>query len=205
MAYIRAHCILPNVNTGDSADDVVNVLHFNTPNTGETSRAAVQAGVEAFYDTLRLGNSVDNDNCYLKLYDAEAPKPNYPFWEGSWTRTPPASISATAPQLALVISFFNDTETSIPRARRRGRIYIGHLPTDIITTGQNVAPSAITNMQNSLAAMDTALGPDGVHCGWSHVRNTGFFIDRYRVDNSIDVQRRRKIPATTESEWAGPG
>lgn len=202
MACIQAQVIIP-CSSGEPKDTATNTLYFNTADLGSTAQTAVVAGLQAFYQEVPLSTKANTARLIeFKLYDAAGAAPNYPILEGSWTRTATLSSPAEPTQLSAVLSYFNTTETSIPRARRRGRIYLPFLPESAVVGGFIVA-SYKDDVFDGLAAMDTALGADGVHCIWSGTRGALSLIDEYRMDDGPDVQRRRKQASTTT--WTTPG
>jgi len=203
MAVIKAQVII-ECSSGEPKDTATNTLYFNTPDLGGTSTTAVLAGLEAFYEEVPLSTKCNVARTIkAKLYDATLAPPSYPIIESSWTRSAALTSPEEPTQLTAVLSFFNTTESTIPRARRRGRIYLPFLP-ETACTGGFLTATYKTAVFLGLTEMDTALASDGVHCIWSGTRGALSFIDEYRMDNSPDIQRRRKQLATVTWTQAGP-
>jgi hypothetical protein len=98
------------------------------------------------------------------------------------------------------------TGVTRPRARRRGRLFIGPLTTDGIDIQQPQPPlsGAFTAALRAAAVRmkigNTATGNWSV---WSRRDATLYLIDQGWTDNAPDTQRRRGFKATTRQVW-GP-
>nr|CRY97341.1 hypothetical protein [uncultured prokaryote] len=202
MPITRVQVVAPT-STGDPADDATNTLYFNTGALDAPTGADLVAGIKAFYEEIPMsGYQALNGVWYVKCYNAQAAKPNYPYFEDSFQLTRGVSANWLPPQLSIVLSYFNTTETTVPRARRRGRCYLPWLAAGYLDTQGRVSTTTRDAIWDGVDAMNTAVADSGIHVIYSGVRDEFSFIDEYRLDNSVDVIRRRKTPATLT--WTHP-
>lgn len=206
MAILKATAILWPYS--DASEDI----HINTwyVNTGVTAPAAFdfpgwEAALGEFYDASKFSGNVLRPYGFpkgeVKFYDAQGSQPNYPLHERSWTKTTVSYTYNLPPELCVCLSFANDTNTSVPRGRRRGRIYIGGLENDAIDGEARVTSDTrsalVANYQTYVTALE-ALGAYPVV--YSRVNGTGYQVERVWVDDEVDIQRRRGRKPTTYTE-----
>lgn len=119
-------------------------------------------------------------------------------WLGPTTEGSPAGLPR---EVCGVLSFHGD-QLSVqeelgntrPRARRRGRVYIGPLTTQAITqAGAPVLEPTFTSaMRTKAIAMQDALDIEGWDwCVWSRADDTLYPVVAGWTDNAPDTQRRR--------------
>lgn len=200
MPTSRAQVIMKPQGWADTKDFFVNTWYFNHGDKTPATASAITAGLQAFYLALPKSANSPNEPYGIKLYDVNLPAPNPPWLDGTMT-VAQGTGGGFPPQITAVMSFFNDTDTAVPAGRRRGRLYLPFFPNSQLT-GQFINSTYATAVENAIGNMNLALDGDAVHCGWSETRQELFFLDRYRIDNSFDIQRRRKFAATQQWEWA---
>jgi hypothetical protein len=160
--------------------------------------------------------------CTQEVYDLTddgvpgfgAPKDTYTYGLAA-----PAIVAASAPsELAIAVSFHSNTagvpEHGVggtrPKARRRGRVYIGPFGVDVLTdsgVGNTPEPSSliIEILKNAATAFMTQLVADGINWAvWSRVDKLLRSVTGGWVDNAWDVQRRRGEEPTSRSSFGAP-
>lgn len=187
--------------SGDTADVNVNGFHISkdTPITGGDYTAWANA-VKAFYDDLvdeqalrgraQTGHSV-------KIYANDTSVPNYPIYESAFALSSDPGGVDLPQEVALCISYANDSANSVPRGRRRGRIYISGW-----TEATNFGGRPYTDTcADVVDAFDTYCGTmnaltDVSATIWSPTELQSFVIERAWVDNEWDTMRSRGTKAT---------
>lgn len=190
--------------TGETADVNVNVFAVQCASTLDGTKAAAwRDALITFYDECltqgamrgraRTGHTV-------KFLKATRSVPNYPLFQYDWALvgTPPA-LDLPA-EVALCASYANDTEALVPRARRRGRIYISGWASSINASGRPVS-AGYNGLEGAYS--DYCIEVNGIGdltAGvWSRTTGDVFKIDRVWVDNEWDTQRRRGGKATVRA------
>jgi hypothetical protein len=120
-------------------------------------------------------------------------------------------------EVAVALSYHSDFTTDVefgagatrPRARDRGRIYIGPLAMSALIvhsdTGGNrptVAPNIRQTLLSAGLRLRTAEGGGGVWSVWSRANGTVRGITEFSVDDAFDTQRRRGERAVTRQVLA---
>jgi len=175
-------------------NNLVNVPHFNVQSAGPLGDADwgelagdLAEGCKAWQSASAVPHKIK-----VKVYDAEAPKPNYPkaIYE---TQDPIRTLDQWPHELALCLSYY-----AVHNApRQRGRLYI--CP-GLISTSQGLgayATDVVTQKVADLAKVFEDLG--GVNVDWvvwSRIERKAKAVTDYWVDNGWDVQRRRGVPGT---------
>jgi hypothetical protein len=128
----------------------------------------------------------------------------------SWSIT---SSTGLPPEASVVLSFHaaygsipeHGPGNSRPRARYRGRVFIGELSTGVVATATSGAKET-TVSSTTLATLSTLaitlMGVSGL--GWSvfSEKNWALYpVVGGWVDNSVDTTRRRKIDASIRQTW----
>jgi hypothetical protein len=209
MAILRVQTSLERI-TGLPEDRVVNTFHFSTglPQApegdydlvinnvlnffaGETPAGAGATGGSIFGN---LSNLVGAGQVHtIKVYNLSDPMPRPPrrtqtFSAVAATGTPlPADVALVLSQNA---AFLPGTDPK----RRRGRTYIGPLAQSTLSNqlaGGDVRPSLTVRnaMANAGKRLMDAPGPTWVV--WSPTYGTSAPIERVRIDDQFDTQRRR--------------
>jgi len=201
MANYYAQVALASV-TGESADVNVNTFAVTgpavfTPTQGEFWTDAIKA----FYDELQQASALlgrATTGHVVKMYAATLATPNYPIDENGFNLAfAPAGVELPL-EVSLCISYANDSATIVPRARRRGRIYIPGFG-----EGQNAGGRPNSTIIGALAdAYETYIDTinadsDWTACVWSRVNSSLYPIERLWVDDEWDTVRSRGGKATT--------
>ncbi len=192
----KIQVVIP-AKTGDPADDASNSWFFEGAAMTEAVGDAYLAALTLFYNQLPRGGTHDGAREWnLKAYNWPAARPNYPVYEAAFNPALAPAATALPPTVACVLSFFNDAVTALPRARRRGRIYLPFFSTAAITGTGEVAEGAKNDIFAAIDAMRSALPANTFHSIWSEAEQAQTAVERYRVDSSFDTVRRRKQKAT---------
>lgn len=114
------------------------------------------------------------------------------------------SASSLPLECAVCVSYSGHPDGgSLPKGRRRGRIYLG--PLTITTLSQFTDPSVATTFRNEAAAAAAALASsadvDGAWVVWSRAANAVTGISEGYIDNEFDTQRRRGNDPTQRTTW----
>lgn len=231
MPVLRFQVTLHKDN-GIPEDDVVNVWHFDTDQTIAEDADDIVGRLEAFYDSLgafpwwaaSLSGTAD-----VKVYDMGKP-PGRPI-ELQTSFTFPTAATQLPSELAVCVSFHGDL-TGIPervpggaagpagdtrpRARRRGRIYLGPFSTQANFQGVGASDSTVnselvTDIAEAVAVL--AHGPDAGDGRLAVFSPTIYANDPANVDaatvdvtggwvdNAWDIQRRRGVKASSRTLW----
>lgn len=197
-----------------SADAVVNTFYFDGDSTpGNTPLSVAEAAhslLEAFYQDFdfTLFPATLGSTATVKYYDLEDPEPRVPVHMADIVLGN-SSQSPLPQQVCMVLSFRGQLEAGTVAARRRGRVYIGPLAANVnggsgtlLSRPTSAAITALVNAANVLATPSTVNGtrwsifsPTTLAAGGSlgdafHDVRAGY------VDDSFDIQRRRKIGST---------
>lgn len=193
--------------SGLPEDVMVNTMAFESnsgaPDNGEMN--AITAAIAAFYSELTPAFATALPDTYaLKLYDIDAPEPRVPLRSLTASLVGAGSGGARLPEEVAVCLSYNGVGVSgSPAARRRGRVYIGHLGVNALAT--NARPSSNWNawfldaITEFLAELD---GSGVIHSVWSRADDELYNVVRYTMDDAFDTQRRRgQAPTTRTTIW----
>lgn len=212
------------------ADRFVNVWSFgNSGGFGAPEFADLGMLLNQFYCAAPSGDTDPIMN-YMSRYIQTSPLPVVNFYDADAVGSPVGSadllgftpgpgVTDMPQEVALVLSFHGDTTTVVengpidpvtgkktrPRARRRGRIYLGPLTVAALKTDTSGVPGrpdpVLLDIVND-AATRLLHDPDGLAPGssWSvHSRKENIFHEVVGgfVDNDFDTQRRRSSVSTS--------
>jgi len=182
--------------SGNSADYQVNGYAIDGPGSPATADLDSWAvAIKDFYDDVNIlgGLRGITQNAHLvKFYDILGTPPNYPIYETTFNLASSPGAIDLPEEVALCVSYKNTVLNSVPRARRRGRIYLSGW-----TEGANAAgrPSsaAYQGVADAYATYVAAVnGISTFEAGvWSRTDATVYPIDEVWSDNEWDTQRRR--------------
>jgi hypothetical protein len=205
MANYYVQCSLL-ATTGESADTNVTSFAFTKAGTLDSGDAAYVAGhMTTFWAAIRTAGALLGraQNAHvLKIYNAVTTTPNYPLDERTFNLAVAPGAVQLPLEVQLCISYANDSAIVVPRARRRGRIYItGH------TTANNVVGRPAAGIQTGVAtafrdlveAFDT--DPEFELCIWSRANASLYPIERVYVDNEWDTMRSRGGKSTSRVSY----
>jgi len=203
MANYYAQCTLA-AQTGETADVNVNLFSFIGPAVfTSTEGEFVGDTIKQFYVDVRTAGGIKGmaqNGHVIKIYSAVTTPPNYPIDTYSFN-LPAAPGAIDLPlEVALCVSYANDSAVIVPRARRRGRIYISGWGESDNTAGRPVSTAyegltaAYEDYCNTLNA-DT----DFQASVWSRTNGILYPIERIWADNEWDTQRSRGGKSTARS------
>lgn len=208
-------------DTGLPADVFVNDFAFRLDAGGSPSSTDldnVLGAVDNFYNAVTpsgakvagvIGEAVDRGATHtLEVYSISAG--GSPLRSDPWLGpAAPSTANSNLPtEVAAVLSFHGDL-TSIaeesggtrPRARRRGRIYIGPLTTDAVAITDDdprlVAAWTTVFRQAAIVMHDAAEADGWTWSVWSRAANELYEIVGGWTDNAPDTQRRRGAESTS--------
>lgn len=224
-----ARVILPSLS-GIAKDVVVNDFAFGTPDDSAPDSAAIGAATShltEFYNTTASGAShavcyylssgLDHGSNKVRIdyYHIVVGDLGSPFHSDNFTLGSSGGSSNLPDEVAIATSFHADltdiseelSDHTRPRARRRGRVYLGTLS----DTARGLDANGHAVVSNGARA-DIALSSKGLHDAavaaglvtwsiWSRAAVTVFPVQAGFVDNAFDTQRRRGIAASTRSSW----
>lgn len=201
MPILKAQVTIPDVN-GVTADDAVNSFYVEQSGAPDNTLYLGWEGLlSTFYTDISSYTWYEYDTTalYLKIYDAQGVKPNYPLYENTFAGGPNLSSNPLPREVALAISYKNVTSNVIDRKNRRGRIYMGGVgesyneldgrPTEALCQGLR---DAFKNYVTAVRALPSAPLP----VIFSPATFGAYPIEEVRVDNEWDTQRRRGRKAT---------
>lgn len=231
MAQVfKVDVVLPYI-TDLPRDVAVNTFHFQWGEGDPTGPDAIPPALEAFYnETKATGASLasfisayvkrDADACRMDLYGVPATPPigprvtGPPLGSSSFTLEPSADTESLPFEVALCISEHSNF-VAVPKARQRGRQYIGPLAFGAINPNAN-DPSRPTDLLRETLVecgsdlmADTGLAAADIQWGvWSNgsavapSTNSAFYpITGGWVDNEWDTQRRRGTEANVRTTF----
>lgn len=205
-------------------DAVQNTFAFLTPlGAISTEITAIETALKDFYNTVTSTTHAVNEYLALDLSTAanantfehynldghlDGSPHGSPIATGTWTLTATGAFNLP-PELAICLTFHSaygsDVEFgaggSRPRARDRGRVYIGPLSTGAFSTSS--PPVVATNPLATIPAAAARLRDDAntVWAQWSRAASEVNPVAAGWVDNAPDVQRRRGLVATARTSW----
>lgn len=166
------------------------------------------AVIKDFYDDMRSGNALRGmaDGPHLvKFYDIATPPPNYPVFERTFNLTATPGAVELPQEVALCISYANLLATTVPRRRRRGRIYLSGWTESANDAGRPITAN-VTSTLNAFTDYVTAFNALGdlEASIWSRTEATTYPIQEVHVDNEWDTMRSRGGRATARQSWVLP-
>lgn len=164
--------------------------------------------IAAFYDDCKAAGALRGmaaTGHYVKFYEIGAGPPNYPLFELPFTQLTAAAAIDLPQEVALCVSYQNLNATTVPRARRRGRIYISGW-TEASNTSGRPTTAVTTNLLTAFTDYVTAFNALGTLSAgvWSRTNGTVYEIEAAHVDNEWDTMRSRGGKATSRNSWVAP-
>lgn len=153
--------------SGESRRNVVNVYHFRIDDTTEAaSCAAIEAQFAAIWQTVDAYTSVEYSGCVKRAtwYRLSEPPQRIPFRTTDYHNLV-TGTDRLPMDLALCINFHALYISGSPRARRRGRVFIGPFASSFLnnTTGR---PDS-TKLGNTLTQWSNLLVASNASANWS--------------------------------------
>lgn len=227
---IKAVVTFPRT-TGIARDEVENTFFFAAVGSGVAAYGdTLAAAIESFYNGVSTGTplhdwmniSLDRSSlAHIRFYDmlpilAGGTSTGPPLQDHTFTLGAAGDASLMPDEVAAVLSFHGELTgvpehdgATRPRARRRGRVYIGPLtsnnPEVIATTSglPRIGSTLLLSLEEAGLRLSGTLADDAV-MNWavySRVDNTFYPVVGGFVDNAFDTQRRRQLDASTRTAW----
>lgn len=208
MAHLRIqHSLQGSSNLPE--DRFINVFHVRSEAVMTTAHLDdVCDFIAGFYSDVPSGQSdtvahymnsgADASGRSVKIYDMADAIPRSPIRTSAPVVTAFNSTTDNLPEeLAVCLSYKAAGGSGHPAARTRGRIYVGPLTLNAMTSGSNLVQASPNNaFRDLLLAAGSQLQSDlnGIGyqwCVWSPTDAILHTIVQVSVDNAWDVQRRR--------------
>lgn len=182
--------------TGETADYSSNTFAARTDAFMDETMAQDWADeIAAFYLYCSAAGALrgyTSTGSTVKFYSCNGVAPNYPFYETSLPGWPSPGTLDLPLEVALCISYANDSQIGVPRARRRGRIYISGWTEAANTNGRpsSLYPGSLCDGFRDYAEAVNLIG--GIEAGvWSRADEVVYPLERCWVDNEWDTMRSR--------------
>lgn len=202
MALYRTQVELA-MTSGNPLDKATNVWHFIADDLTALDLALTQ--VTTFYAAIdvQLSGAVANTGHRIRCYDLADPEPRAPVRDqgiGGFV----AGTGASAPELAICISYQTTRQSGQSQARRRGRLYMGPLKGAAVNTSTGFPETAMLTafgsaIQNLLDASQAAA--TWAWAVYSRTNNVAIEVTDAWIDNAFDIQRRRGVAATSRTTY----
>lgn len=226
MAYEPGSYLIRPIMTAASGlieDQIVNDWVVRTADTFEASEAELEDAMAHVGDFYRLGaTSADRVGSYIgdqvdrgatheivcyQIVEGPLGPPTHGM---SWLGPTTGNVSKNLPtEVAGVLSFhasldgvYEEVGATRPRARRRGRIFVGPLNEDAITDAPAPVLSTVFTaaMRSNATVMYDALQADGFEwCVWSRADIALREVVGGWTDDAPDTQRRRGQASTART------
>lgn len=214
MPIYRVDAVLPFV-TNLPRDVAVNTFHVEADDMTGDQLNAVHGAIPGFYNNdpgtvaiaYRLTSYITRgtDECYLTIREVGVPGPPLDYFPFTLEA---AGANTSLPFEVAVCCSYGSIVPTVPRARSRGRIFLGPLiaGTAVVnaTSGQQpyVADDFMEDIGLAAAELHAALSSYNVEWGvYSRVDTELYPIEAGYVDNAFDTQRRREVDATVRVPW----
>lgn len=187
----------------DSADNQTNGFYVSDSGISTAEMDSWRNAIKTFYDAA-AGNGamrgLAQNNHIIKFYTVGTPAPNYPIYQNTFNLAASPGAFDLPPEVALCVSYKNNTNNSVLRARRRGRIYLSGWGEAQNTTGRPNAglPAALAGAFKTYCDSVNLIGTLTA-CIYSRVQDITNEIEEVWVDNAWDTQRRRGEKPTVRS------
>jgi len=195
MAFFRAMATLDALS-GNTED--VNVTSFFAEFPTQPNSLQVADWGDAivdFFGAVRVAGALRGratGGHDIKFYAADGSVPNYPFEERAFSLGVAPGDYVLPSEVSLCVSYANDTENSVQRARRRGRIYISGWNSTNNSTGR---PTTATteDLADAFQVYAQAVNviTDATAVVYSRTNVIGYALERTWVDNEWDTMRSR--------------
>lgn len=208
--------------SGIPADNVVNTFAFyKGTSIDSTERSAIATAIADFYrspgpsrtncvaDWLGWQLSRGAQACEIDIYEAVTGGMGSPLSSHTFTLNGDLSDSNLPAECAVTLSFHADLSgvaeeagATRPKARRRGRIYLGPLTNAAVTNDSNHVPYVNATLMADVAAAAEQLIDDSAAAGvpwavWSRTDNLLRPVVGGWVDDAFDTIRSRGHSPTT--------
>lgn len=206
MGVIRCQVAFPTAESNVGADVIQNTWHAFVvgATTPEDAAAAFHDDLEAayrFWDDLLTANAIDGTGTF-KAYDLTDPEPRSPIFEDAFTVFPGAG-AALPLQCAVCLSLRSVYVSGQPKARAKGRVYLGGFEQGLLTSEARIDPSArgifVAAAEQLRLASDAST--EYTWQIWSPTDAAGKTVTGGWVDDVVDIQRRRQQDLISRDEF----
>jgi hypothetical protein len=220
MGLLRATVTLQH-DSGLPEDVSTNTFYFSTAATPPdiTDVDAITEALEDFYCVTPAGGAAAlytyfsaetaQNGHTVTVYDMDDPEPRAPIDTHTFNLPANPTGDPLPGEVALCLSFQAATQSGQPQARRRGRVYIGRLDTQSMSSGR---PDTALQQDVALAGQ-ALLDLSDTEADWSWVVYSPTLAAAgdptpYNVvtngwcDNAYDTQRRRGLLPTSRTTFS---
>ena len=192
--------------SADSADNQSNGFYVSDSGILPAEFDAWAVALKTFYDTCYSAGALRGmvqSNHLVKFYDVSGAPPNYPVYETTFNLASAPAATDLPQEVALAVSYKNNSNNSVLRARRRGRIYISGWTETANTAGRPTSTAATFLAQgykdycddvNVIGSLTAVI--------YSRVQDITNEVEEVWCDNEWDTQRRRGGVATTRYTYS---
>ena len=173
---------------------------FATGARGEFSRGVLLDAVASWFQDD--GIALVEQSTLFELTYAEWGSSGFIGWHQLQTKMASTSSGTGAvlpPQCSWVVSLLNEDQPGDSIKRRRGRIYLGLIPTSLVgtdgritTAGQTLALAQMHTLQTALASEDASVTDFTGLCIASPTGGKLYTAEVIGVGRGVDTQRRRR-------------
>jgi len=182
-------------SSANSADNQSNGFYVSESGYTEANLDTWATAIKTFYEgcvTAGAMLGIAQNNHIIKFYDVGAPAPNYPVYETTFNLATSVNATDLPQEVALCVSYRNNTQNSVLRARRRGRIYISGWAESRNTAGRptSAAYQGLAQAYKDYCdAVNVISGFTAVV--YSRVQDITSEIEEVWCDDEWDTMRRR--------------
>ena len=182
--------------TGNTEDVNVNTFAVSAPSTPNSLQlGAWRAAIKAFYDARLTSGALRGraqTGHTMKFYAADTSVPNYPIDQQAWSLFGGPGPVQLPGEVCLCVSYANDSANSVPRGRRRGRIYISGWSDTINVAGRPQNGSCEEQAFQFATYVEAVNDITDFRAGvYSRLNSLVYPIERVWVDNEWDTMRSR--------------
>lgn len=208
---IKATVSIPYRNVSPT-NVAVNVWSFQVPADDIEFLLGIQAYLSTFYVAINdwMSPLLNCANANIKMYRRLDAQPQAPIFDNIGSFGIDNQTNEPLPEeVAVVMSFRGPLESGQAAARRRGRVFLGPMGSQIVEPGANgravVAADFIdTVITATIDAEAELVGAGAHHCVWSKLDQEGYVVTDYWMDNAFDTQRRRGPDSSFRQTWIIP-
>lgn len=199
-------------STGLPKDDVINTFAFLEPPAPWTDLIAGEL-FEGFYNVAHYGahgiawwmsNSIKHGTAagHVDIYDLLDVEPRAPIASSDFNLDNSGADGPLPLEVSMCLSFRAEYASGSPKARHRGRVFIGSLGTGVLDSTDDDQPKPDVNFGYLLlgAAQYLFDETEGAWAVWSRTDDVLRPVTRASIDDEFDTQRRRGRRATARAE-----